>query len=304
MRAERRTAWPWVLSLAAAFGLALGVPGVRGRAALVRPVAVERHSTHRSLPSRGTSSPPVPADVGAPPADAERAPTGVASRLLKAGKGSEHPGDDDRVTIHFTSWKRDGTLVDGTRMNGVPAVQSMRRLFPGVAAALRTMVTGEQRRLWVPAALTTRPSDDDDAKPSAVDLTIDVELLALEKAPPPPKVLGAPPSHASRTSTGLAYEFLRRGSGAKRPEPGDLVTFFHSGWTANGELFESSVMARNPETSRVSDLVPGLGEGLRSMRVGDRALFWIPASLAYGEHPRRGVPVGPLTFEVELLAVE
>ena len=40
------------------------------------------------------------------------------------------------------------------------------------------------------------------------------------------------------------------------------------------------------------------------MVVGDKARFWIPGALAYGDHPSQpGAPAGPLVFDIELLAI-
>ena len=40
------------------------------------------------------------------------------------------------------------------------------------------------------------------------------------------------------------------------------------------------------------------------MVVGDKARFWIPGALAYGDKPARpGTPAGPLVFDVELLSI-
>jgi peptidylprolyl isomerase len=46
-------------------------------------------------------------------------------------------------------------------------------------------------------------------------------------------------------------------------------------------------------------------EGLQHMVLGEKARFWIPAALAYGDKPgRRGVPIGDLVYDIELLAIE
>jgi len=40
------------------------------------------------------------------------------------------------------------------------------------------------------------------------------------------------------------------------------------------------------------------------MAVGDKARFWIPGRLAYGDKPTQaGMPAGMLVFDVELLAI-
>jgi FKBP-type peptidyl-prolyl cis-trans isomerase len=54
----------------------------------------------------------------------------------------------------------------------------------------------------------------------------------------------------------------------------------------------------------VDQVIPGWTEGLQLMVVGEKRRFWIPADLAYGQHPRTlGAPAGQLTFDVELLDV-
>jgi len=40
------------------------------------------------------------------------------------------------------------------------------------------------------------------------------------------------------------------------------------------------------------------------MVVGDKARFWVPSTLAYGDTPSRpGTPSGPLVFDIELLSI-
>jgi len=45
---------------------------------------------------------PAPPDVSAPPADAMRTASGLASKVLQAGTSKEHPAEWDRVTVHYT----------------------------------------------------------------------------------------------------------------------------------------------------------------------------------------------------------
>jgi len=244
-----------------------------------------------------------PADVAAAPPDTEKTSAGVAMKLLKSGHGKIHPEDNDCVKMHYTLWKRDGTLLSSSRVRNVIETQCIRSLFPGIREALKTMVAGEERRLWVPANLTYR-ADDDDA-PTRIDLTAEIELIEIIKAPPTPKDLNAPPQTADKTPSGLAYQILEKGTGTQRPLSSSRVTLHLSGWTAQGNLFESTERGSHPATYLVSQLIPGLHEGLLEMVVGEKRRFWIPARLAYGEkRGRRGVPIGNLVYEVKLLAVE
>jgi len=52
-------------------------------------------------------------------------------------------------------------------------------------------------------------------------------------------------------------------------------------------------------------VIKGWTEGVQLMFVGDKARFWIPAALAYGDTPSRaGAPTGPLVFDIELLSIK
>ncbi|HET9957065.1 MAG TPA: FKBP-type peptidyl-prolyl cis-trans isomerase [Polyangiaceae bacterium] len=271
-----------------------------------------------SASSRGAPSPPgalasdggsiapdpsAPSDVSAPPGDASVSAAGVAYRVLKSGGGSSNPLPDDRVTVHYTSWKRTGTLVDSSRLRGEPYVQTLRYMVPGLAEAIASMTEGEQRRIWVPARLTFASNDEKPHIPE--DLTFEVELLRIRRAPVLPTGLRQAPRTATRTASGLAYEFMKpRGPQGPAILPNTRVTFSHSVWTESGTLFESSEMSEQPVSSSVSTLIPGLREGLPLLRPGDRVRFWIPAALAYGDKPGRHQPGGALIYELELMKIE
>jgi len=70
-------------------------------------------------------------------------------------------------------------------------------------------------------------------------------------------------------------------------------------------MFDSSVKRGQPARFPVGGVIKGWTEGLQLMTVGEKARFWIPADLAYGEHPARpGMPSGMLVFDVELLSIK
>jgi peptidylprolyl isomerase len=101
----------------------------------------------------------------------------------------------------------------------------------------------------------------------------------------------------------VTLDVLVRGSGKERPDATTRVVLQYSAWSEKGMLFESTVLAGNPVTELMSELLPGLREGVSQMVAGESARLWIPASLAYGDHPRRGAPAGPVVYDVELLEV-
>lgn len=120
-----------------------------------------------------------------------------------------------------------------------------------------------------------------------------------------PSDVAAPPKHASKTRSGLAYVILTKGHGKRHPRPSDRVRVHYSGWTTNGRMFDSSVARGEPAEFRLDGVIKGWTEGLQRMVVGEKTRFWIPAALAYGDSPRRpGLPAGMLVFDVELLEIK
>lgn len=123
---------------------------------------------------------------------------------------------------------------------------------------------------------------------------------ALEPIPAPDDVAFAP-ADAERTSSGLAYRVLLEGTGELIPGPTDRVNVHYTGWTTDGEMFDSSVLRGLSATFGVNEVIAGWTEGLQLMNEGDQFRFWIPQNLAY-----RGVagrPAGMLVFDVELIKV-
>jgi FKBP-type peptidyl-prolyl cis-trans isomerase len=118
------------------------------------------------------AAPAAPADVAAPPADAERSASGLASQRLTTGRGDRFPSATDRVRVHYTGWQTNGRRFD-TSIGGEPAEFRLNGVIAGWTEGLQLMVEGEQRRLWIPEALAYRG-----AEPQGM-LVFDVELIAI-----------------------------------------------------------------------------------------------------------------------------
>ena len=106
------------------------------------------------------------------------------------------------------------------------------------------------------------------------------------------------------TETGLQYEVLTEGSGAK-PTRNDTVRVHYTGTLTDGTTFDSSVARGTPAEFPVGGVIAGWTEALQLMPVGSKWRLTIPHNLAYGE---RGAgasipPFSVLVFEVELLDI-
>jgi len=245
---------------------------------------------------------PAPADVATPPADAKKTASGLATKILTPGTGKERPKDDDKVKVHYTGWTSDGKMFDSSVARGEPTSFGVTQVIAGWTEALKLMVVGEKRRLWIPGKLaygeTARPGYP------AGQLTFEVELLEIAAPPQTPKDVAAPPADAKKTASGLAYKVVTKGTGKDHPTATSRVKVHYSGWSKDGKMFDSSVARGEPTSFGLNQVIPGWTEGVQLMVVGEKTRFWIPGKLAYGDEPKRpGAPAGQLTFDIELLDI-
>jgi peptidylprolyl isomerase len=246
-----------------------------------------------AFPLFAADKPQPPADLTTPPADAEKTATGLVTKQLAAGTGSEHPVDTDLVRVRYTAWKSDGTLIQ--HLTGTQSlVIAVPKMVPGWGEAVKLMVVGERRRAWVPQPLNGGKLD--------LPLLFDTELLEIIPRPTVPADVAAPPADASKTASGLAYKVLRPGSGERHPFRGSKVLVHYSGWTADGHMFDSSVLRGVPAEFQLDQVIRGWTEGMQLMHVGEKTRFWIPAKLAYAND--RTKPQGMLVFDIELIEIK
>lgn len=102
-----------------------------------------------------------------------------------------------------------------------------------------------------------------------------------------------------RTGTGLRYMIYEKGNG-RFAQPGARATIEYSVMLLNGDTCYSNLT----RTFIIGHerIEPGLDEGIRFMRVGDKAKFILPSHLAFGLVGDRGnIPQkATLVYDVEL----
>jgi FKBP-type peptidyl-prolyl cis-trans isomerase len=125
---------------------------------------------------RITASPATPPDVAEPPSDAEKTASGLYSKVLQAGTGTEHPTRTSQVTVHYSGWTTDGKMFDSSVTRGEPATFPLDQVIAGWTEGVQLMVKGEKRRLWIPEKLAYQGRE---GKPKGM-LVFDVELLAID----------------------------------------------------------------------------------------------------------------------------
>lgn len=128
---------------------------------------------------KGTAPPATPKDVKAPPAGTKKTEAGVFYRVLRPGKGKDHPKASDSVRVHYTGWTTDGRLFDSSIVRGEPTTFQLSGVIRGWTEGIPQMVVGDVARFWIPEELAYKNSP---GQPQGM-LVFDVELLEITAAP-------------------------------------------------------------------------------------------------------------------------
>ncbi|HVT73603.1 MAG TPA: FKBP-type peptidyl-prolyl cis-trans isomerase [Lacunisphaera sp.] len=105
--------------------------------------------------------------------------------------------------------------------------------------------------------------------------------------------------HLMRADSGLAFGIIAPGGG-NRPDPADtvVVSFVVRASDLKTDLPQ---LGADHLRIKVSDLVPGLAEGIQMMAVGGQALLVLPPALSFGQGAwPDGVDRAPLVFKLTL----
>lgn len=131
---------------------------------------------------------------------------------------------------------------------------------------------------------------------------------------------------AKELESGLKIAFLKEGEGPK-PKTGETVLVHYNGFLNDGFLFDTSDEEMAKKHDNVNDrkksmgmynkpmpvlyspdapMIAGFKEGVQQMKVGDKAVIFIPAHLGYGErgYPPVIPPGSDLIFEIEIVSIQ
>lgn len=149
------------------------------------------------------------------------------------------------------------------------------------------------------------------------------ELKNAEAAKDIKPVLDDYLAKVSTSASGLKTYFINKGNGEK-PKPGQFVTVNYEGYFTDGRLFDSNVkdveekhgMLNNTKIQRDmykpmkmqvspnASMIQGFKEAVASLKVGDKAFFYIPYHLGYGENDYGKIPgKTDLIFIIEMVEI-
>ncbi len=106
------------------------------------------------------------------------------------------------------------------------------------------------------------------------------------------------------TASGLQYKILSSKKSGKKAKPTDEVTVHYTLKDLNEKVIDSSVERGEPATFALNRVIPGWTEAMQLLEVGDKAMVYVPYTLAYGEQGNQGIPpYSTLIFEIEFLSI-
>jgi FKBP-type peptidyl-prolyl cis-trans isomerase len=249
-----------------------------------------------------TAGLPPPPDVAAPPADAVKTASGLATKILSPGTGADHPTQNDSVKVNYSGWTTDGKMFDSSvaplqpGRPAQPATMPLGRVIPGWTEGMQLMVVGEKRRMWIPVELAY---NNKPGMPAGM-LVFDIELLDITPGPKPPPDVAAAPADATKLPDGLASKVTQPGTGTAHPGPNDGVRVNYSIWQTDGKFLDGT-KAGAPQARPVSGFSDGWAEGLAQMVVGEKRTLWLPAALF--NPPGRPPATTDITIVLELLEI-
>jgi peptidyl-prolyl cis-trans isomerase A (cyclophilin A) len=111
-----------------------------------------------------------------------------------------------------------------------------------------------------------------------------------------------------KTSNGLMYSILRKGSGVK-PKKGEIAVVKYKGMFLSGQVFDATELHEGKPLevqAGLGQVISGWDQSLIEMQKGEKRLVVIPPELAYGSRGAGGViPANSfLVFEMELVDIK
>jgi FKBP-type peptidyl-prolyl cis-trans isomerase FkpA len=122
--------------------------------------------------------------------------SGLIMTTLQAGSGPS-PAADDSVKVQYEGRLIDGTVFDSSKQHGQPMSFKVSGVVPCWSEALQHMSVGAKVKLVCPPELAYGDRGSPPQIPGGSTLVFDVELMAVDKAPP----AAAPASPAPQGSS-------------------------------------------------------------------------------------------------------
>ncbi|MFQ6599237.1 peptidylprolyl isomerase [Flavobacterium sp. C3NV] len=228
--------------------------------------------------------------------------------LAMANSGPATNGSQFFITHKETPWLNGKHTIFGHVVSGMDNVNKI------VQDDIMTKITITRKGDAAKKFNAVKVLADDAKKQEAKKA--ESQKVVTEKA----AYFAATKAKATKTASGLQYVVTKKGTGVKGAE-GSNIYFHYAGYFENGNLFDSSIASvakaygkydanRDAQkgyqafpftVGKKDGMIPGFIESLDMMTDGEKAIFFLPSNLAYGEKGAGGVipPNSTLVFEIE-----
>jgi peptidylprolyl isomerase len=251
--------------------------------------------------------------------------TGIETKVIIAGNGGKIVGNQ-RVALHFTGYNANtgeqfqgsefGTenyIIQDLLADGLP---NFCRALTGVEVGSRVAVLLDAENAHQGQGVESLGIGPDDAIIFVFDVVKAFLQRASGEAKAPvaglPTVILAPNGQpgiqipVGDAPTEFKRSILIEGAG-EEVAIGDTVVVHYSGWTWEGEQFDSSWDTLAPASFQVSaeSVIQGFVQSLEGVKIGSQVVAVIPPELGYGDQAQGSIPAGStLIFVIDVLGKE
>lgn len=103
---------------------------------------------------------------------------------------------------------------------------------------------------------------------------------------------------------GLYYKIIKEGTGNRKIEYNDKVTFYYTGSFLNGKVFQKKTK-KEALTFKVNELIAGWQEALMLIKEGGQIQVIIPPQLGYGDKKTELIPANSvLVYDLTVVKVQ
>jgi len=260
--------------------------------------------------------------------------SGLNFNKIKSGKGLKVK-DGMFLTFDFEIRYLDGRMLYSSIEANRPPTYEYGKNFDtkGIMEALGMMRAGDEVELIIPSSLAygeqgnprariepftalhyfvrlnsvkTKAENDKEIEAKRKNDAAILEATRLQEASVLAKYIAENEITIEPTESGLYFLSTLEGEG-EQAVAGNKVKVHYTGTLLDGTKFDSSVDRDQPFEFVLGQgqVIKGWDEGIAMMKVGGKATFILPSSIAYGERQAGAVikPYSPLKFDVELLEI-
>ena len=272
--------------------------------------------------------------------EAEKDQYGVYRIPLKQNASGRTLGDGDVAEVSYTLTKLDGTAIssgeESMRLGFSGPIPTSDQYLPYYLYYIQAhMREGERYRFYLPYLFAYGSYKLENVIPAQSIVVMEIEVHELYKSKEAllqadidsiERVISAEGLDADTLSPSGLRKIVKETAEGVVPEAGNKVSVYYTGKLLDGTVFDSNTGASQSVFSfevGKGKVISGFDTAVKSMKKGEKAVFYIPSAQAYGnqgfylapkafrealaKNPENAglkiPPHSPLVFEIELVEV-